>query len=46
MKTYHFWYCSKKGLWAQVEVNAESEDDAWKLFHSLISDVIYVDLLK
>lgn len=46
MKTYHFWYYSKKGLWVQVEVNAESEDDAWSLFHSLIFDVTYVDLLK
>lgn len=46
MKTYNFCYCTKEGVWKQVEINAESEDNAWRQFHGLISDVTYVDLIK
>ena len=46
MRTYNFIYWTRDGKCEQVEINAESEDNAWRQFHGLISDVTYVDLIK
>ncbi len=46
MRTYNFCYITKEGLWEQVEINAESKNDAWRQFHNLALNVIYVDLLS
>ncbi len=45
MKTYNFCYCTKEGSWEQIEINAESEDEAWGKLMGLPIAFTYIDLM-
>lgn len=45
MNTYNFIYWTKTGECKQVEINAESEDEAWKQLMGVPDEITYVDLM-
>lgn len=45
MKTYNFCYCTKEGSWEQIEINAKSEDEAWRILMGLPIAFTYIDLM-
>lgn len=46
MNTYNFIYKTIDGEEKQVEINAESEQEAWKSFYKLSTEFfIYVDII-
>lgn len=46
MYTYNFIYWTKTGECKQVDINAESEDKAWRQFMNIPDEITYVDLME
>ena len=45
MKTYNFIYWTKDGKCEQVEINAKSEEEAWRQLMGLPVEFTYIDLI-